>query len=98
VQGMIRRLSDRRVLTYGLSPQADIRDVDVRLGRDGARFDAIVSDALSDRGRTIADLFLPMFGKHNGQNSLAAVAVAAAVEGAAAGWPPPPPRHRMRRS
>src|SRR5438093_1116461 len=36
VQGMIPRFSDRRVLTYGFSPQADIRAVDVQLGRDGA--------------------------------------------------------------
>jgi len=79
VEGMIPGLSDRRVLTYGFSPRADIRAVNVRLGRDGARFDAIVSDALSDRGRTIADLFLPMFGQHNVQNSLAAVAVAEAM-------------------
>jgi len=79
VEGMISRLSDRRVLTYGFSPQADVRAVDVRLGRDGARFDAVVSDALSDRGRTIAELFLPMFGQHNVQNSLAAVAVAEAM-------------------
>ena len=76
VQQMIPKLSDRRVLTYGLSPQADIRAVDVRLGRDGARFDVIVADTLSDRGRTIANLFLPMFGQHNVQNSLAAVAIA----------------------
>jgi len=34
---------------------------------------------LSDRGRTIPDLFLPMFGQHNVQNSLAAVAVAEAL-------------------
>ncbi|MBV8131150.1 MAG: UDP-N-acetylmuramate--L-alanine ligase [Alphaproteobacteria bacterium] len=79
VQGMIPRLSDRRVLTYGFSPQADIRAVDVRLGYDGARFNAIVSDAFSDRGRTITELFLPMFGQHNVQNSLAAVAVAEAM-------------------
>jgi UDP-N-acetylmuramate--alanine ligase len=79
VQGMIPRLSDRRVLTYGFTPQADIRAVDVRLGHEGARFDAIVSDTLSDRGRTIAELFLPMFGEHNVQNSLAAVAVAEAM-------------------
>ena len=45
VQGIIPRLSDRRVLTYGFSAQADIRAVDVQLGRDGARFDAVVSDA-----------------------------------------------------
>ena len=79
VEGLIPKLSDRRVLTYGFSPQADIRAVGVRLGRDGARFDAVVSDALSDRGRTIAELFLPMFGQHNVQNSLAAVAVAEAM-------------------
>jgi UDP-N-acetylmuramate--alanine ligase len=79
VQGMIPKLSDRRVLTYGFSPQADIRAVDVRLGREGARYDIVVSGALSDRGRTIPDLFLPMFGRHNVQNSLAAAAVAEAM-------------------
>jgi UDP-N-acetylmuramate--alanine ligase len=79
VQGMIPKLSDRRVLTYGFSPQADIRAVDVRLGPDGARYDIVISDALSDRGRTIPDLFLPMFGRHNVQNSLAAAAVAEAM-------------------
>jgi UDP-N-acetylmuramate--alanine ligase len=79
VQGMIPRLSDRRVLTYGFSPQADIRAVDIRLARDGARFDAVISGTLSDRARTVPDLFLPMFGQHNVQNSLAAVAVAEAL-------------------
>jgi UDP-N-acetylmuramate--alanine ligase len=79
VQQMIPKLSDRRVLTYGFSPQADIRAVDVQLGRDGARYDIVVSDGLADRGRTIADLFLPMFGRHNVQNSLAVAAVAEAM-------------------
>jgi UDP-N-acetylmuramate--alanine ligase len=79
VQGMIPKLSDRRVLTYGFSPQADIRAVDVRLGRDGASYDIVISDALSERGRTIPNLFLPMFGRHNVQNSLAAAAVAEAM-------------------
>jgi UDP-N-acetylmuramate--alanine ligase len=76
---MIPKLSDRRVLTFGFSPQADIRAVNVRLGGDGARYDIVVSDALADRGRTIPDLFLPMFGGHNVQNSLAAAAVAEAM-------------------
>jgi UDP-N-acetylmuramate--alanine ligase len=79
VQQMIPKLSDRRVLTYGFSPQADIRAVDVQLGRDGARYDIVISDTLADRGRTIPDLFLPMFGLHNVQNSLAAAAVAEAM-------------------
>src|SRR5436190_20869739 len=78
VQQMIPKLSDRRVLTYGFSPQADVRAADVRLGRDGARYDIVVSDTPADRGRTIPDVFLPMFGRHNVQNSLAVAAVAAA--------------------
>ncbi len=79
VQGMIPRLSDRRILTYGFSPQGDIRAVDVRLGHDGARFDVVVADTQSDRARIIPELFLPMFGQHNVQNSLAAVAIAEAM-------------------
>src|SRR6266576_3249216 len=79
VQGIIPSLSDRRVLTYGFSPQADIRAVEVQLGRDGARFDAVISETLSDRARTVPELFLPMFGQHNVQNSLAAVAVSEAL-------------------
>src|SRR6202008_15771 len=59
VQGIIPKLSDRRILTYGFSPQADIRAVDIRPGRDGARFDVVIADTLSDRPRTIRDLFLP---------------------------------------
>jgi UDP-N-acetylmuramate--alanine ligase len=79
VQGMIPKLSDRRVLTYGFSPEADIRATEVRFRRDGASFDIIISDTLSDRGRTIPNLFLPMFGRHNVQNSLAVAAVAEAM-------------------
>jgi UDP-N-acetylmuramate--alanine ligase len=76
VQGMISRLSERRILTYGLSPQADIRATNIRIGGDGTTFDAIATDRASGETRTIAGLFLPMFGNHNVQNSLAAIAVA----------------------
>ncbi|HEV8013922.1 MAG TPA: UDP-N-acetylmuramate--L-alanine ligase [Stellaceae bacterium] len=76
VQGMIPRLSERRIVTYGFSPQAEIRAVDVAIGRDGARYDVVVADRRSSTNRTIAGLTLPMFGRHNVQNSLAVVAVA----------------------
>ncbi len=76
VQGMIPRLSDRRLLTYGFSPQADIRAANVVATRDGSRFDAVITDRTTEQERTIANLFLPMFGDHNVQNALAAVAVA----------------------
>jgi UDP-N-acetylmuramate--alanine ligase len=78
VQGMIPKLSDRRVLTYGFSPQADIRAVELQLGRDGARYDIVIADS-GERGRVVRDLHLPMFGRHNVQNSLAAAAVAEAL-------------------
>ncbi len=76
VQSMIARLSERRILTYGLSPQADIRATNIRLGRDGSHYDAVIADRLGGRERVLAGLFLPMFGEHNVQNSLSALAVA----------------------
>ncbi len=76
VQGLIPRLSDRRILTYGMSPQADIRAVNIEIGPEGARYDVIVTDRLNDATRSINGIKLPMFGLHNIQNSLAAIAVA----------------------
>jgi UDP-N-acetylmuramate--alanine ligase len=76
VQGMIPKLSERRIVTYGLSPQADIRAVNIEIGAAGARYDAVIADRVSASSRTIAGVRLPMFGEHNVQNSLAAIAVA----------------------
>ena len=76
VQRMIPKLAERRVVTYGFSPQADVRAVNVAIDRDGARFDAILTDRHAETTRTIAGLRLPMLGEHNVQNSLAAIAVA----------------------
>jgi UDP-N-acetylmuramate--alanine ligase len=80
VQGMIPRLAERRILTYGLSPQADIRAVNLRLDDGGTRYDVVVVDRATGKSRTIRDLFLAMYGDHNVQNSLAAVAVAAEMK------------------
>jgi UDP-N-acetylmuramate--alanine ligase len=79
VQGILPRLLDRRVVTYGFSPQADVRGLDVRANGEGVRFTAVITDRKSGAGRTAPDLFLPMFGQHNVQNALAALAVAGAV-------------------
>jgi UDP-N-acetylmuramate--alanine ligase len=76
VQSMIARLSERRILTYGLSPQADIRATNIRLGRDGSYYDAVIADRLTGQERVLPGLFLPMFGEHNVQNSLTVLAVA----------------------
>jgi UDP-N-acetylmuramate--alanine ligase len=76
VQGLIPRLSDRRIITYGFNPQADIRAANLRMGPDGCRFDGVVADRVNGRERVLGDLFLPMFGEHNVQNSLTVLAVA----------------------
>ena len=79
VQGILPRLLDRRVVTYGFSPQADVRGIDVRANGEGVRFSAVITDRKTGVRRTVPDLFLPMFGQHNVQNALAALAVAGAV-------------------
>jgi len=76
VQSMIPRVAERRIVTYGMSPQADIRATNIVIGRDGARYDVTIADRLNETSRTIGGLTLTMFGQHNVQNSLAAVAIA----------------------
>ncbi len=76
VQSMIPKVSDRRITTYGMSAQADIRAVNIELGRDGARYDVVIADRRQGTSRTIEGVNLPMYGQHNVQNSLAAISVA----------------------
>ncbi len=76
VQSLIPRVEDRRIITYGFSPQADIRAVDVRQGPGGARYSVVITDRAGGTPRVIDDIQLPMFGLHNIQNSLVCVAIA----------------------
>ncbi|HEX8669647.1 MAG TPA: UDP-N-acetylmuramate--L-alanine ligase [Allosphingosinicella sp.] len=76
VQTIIPRLRDRRVVTYGFAAQADVRGDNVRPVPGGNKFDVTLRDR-SGHLRTIADIELPMPGRHNVQNALAAVGVAA---------------------
>jgi UDP-N-acetylmuramate--alanine ligase len=76
VQALIPRVPDRKIVTYGLNPQADVRATEVELGPEGAKYDIVISDRAGGAARTINGVRLPMFGPHNVQNSLAAVAVA----------------------
>jgi UDP-N-acetylmuramate--alanine ligase len=76
VQALIARVSDRKIVTYGMSPQADIRAVDLRFEKGSAHFNVEVTDRKSGNKRLIEKLHLPMAGQHNVLNSLAAVSVA----------------------
>ncbi len=77
VQSLIPHLQDRKIITYGLSPTAVVRGLNVVLDSHGVRFDAAMSDRVVGGERTIKNIFLPMFGQHNVLNALAAVSVAA---------------------
>jgi UDP-N-acetylmuramate--alanine ligase len=75
VQAVIGAVRDRKVVTYGFSLQADICGVNVRSEDGGNSFDVIVRQrGLEDR--RIEGVHLPMPGRHNVQNALAAIAVA----------------------
>ena len=76
VQAMIPRVSDRKIVTYGLTPQADVRAINIEIGPGGARFDVTVSDRHGTQTHHMTELRLPMYGRHNVQNALAAVAIA----------------------
>jgi UDP-N-acetylmuramate--alanine ligase len=76
VQAMIPRLSDRRIVTYGMSPQADVRATNINVGTNNTTYDVVITDRVHEASRTLGGLKLPMLGWHNVQNSLAAIAVA----------------------
>ncbi|MBO6947276.1 MAG: UDP-N-acetylmuramate--L-alanine ligase [Rhodospirillales bacterium] len=76
VQAMIPRVSDRRIVTYGFSPQADVRAENIQPGPTGTTYDVTISNRKTGESREIKGLQLAMHGLHNVQNSLAAVAIA----------------------
>jgi UDP-N-acetylmuramate--alanine ligase len=75
VQALLPRVRDRRIVTYGFSAQADVRGVNVVPGAGGNRFEVIIRHR-DGTVRSIEDIALPMAGRHNVQNALAAIAVA----------------------
>lgn len=76
VQALIPHLSDRKIITYGLGPVANVRGENVVLDISGANFDVAISDRITGGERRIEGIQVPMFGHHNVLNALAAVAVA----------------------
>ena len=78
VQTLAAQVSDRKVITYGFNPQADIRADNIRMNAEGSIFDVTFAGWLSEDGKEqkITDIHLSMLGKHNVQNSLVALGVA----------------------
>ncbi len=76
VQALVGDIRDRRVITYGRNPQADVRLIDLE-NRDGVQhFSVEIRDRIRQTQLRIDGLELPMPGIHNALNALAAIAVA----------------------
>ncbi|RYG94517.1 MAG: UDP-N-acetylmuramate--L-alanine ligase, partial [Alphaproteobacteria bacterium] len=75
VQQLASKVENRRLVTYGTNPQAEVRVDKIEMGPDGATFDIIVTP-LKGEAVTLERLTLPMPGQHNVLNATAAVAVA----------------------
>ncbi|WP_024508344.1 UDP-N-acetylmuramate--L-alanine ligase [Bradyrhizobium sp. ARR65] len=76
VQTLVGKIEDRRIITYGENPQADARLVDLTAGGGGSTFNVVFRNRKSGATHEIADIVLPMPGRHNASNATAAIAVA----------------------
>jgi len=83
VRQILPRLADRRIITYGFSTGADLSAVDVEPGAWGTRFTvrSLRAGAVGSPGtpKILGEIHLPMPGRHNVLNALAAVAVASSL-------------------
>ena len=75
VQQMASRIENRRLVTYGTNPQAEVRAAGMTMGPEGARFSVQLTSSEGDV-RTLSEVSIPMAGRHNVLNALAAIAVA----------------------
>lgn len=75
VQALIGRVRDRRIITYGASPQADVRLLELEQSPEGSTFSIELTDRTSGERSKVEGLHLPMLGHHNVLNALAAIAV-----------------------
>ena len=96
VQALVAKIEDRRIVTYGRNPQAEVRfrDVVVQRRQDALRRDR--RDRVTGEAETIEDLSISMPGEHNVSNATAAVAVARGI-GIGADDDPPGPGELRRR-
>lgn len=75
VQRLMPEIGNRRIVSYGISPQAAVRAINVTPERGGVTFDVQLAETKDAGARTITAIHLPMPGLYNVQNALAAIAV-----------------------
>jgi UDP-N-acetylmuramate--alanine ligase len=76
VQALVGRIEDRKVITYGENPQADVRFMNVRIDGPRSIFDVEIRRRRTGQVIKLDNLVMPMPGRHNISNATAAIAVA----------------------
>jgi UDP-N-acetylmuramate--alanine ligase len=76
VQSLVGKIEDRRIITYGANPQADVQFTDLAFEGGGSTFKVVFRDRAGGTTHEIKDLVLPMPGRHNVSNATSAIAVA----------------------
>src|SRR5215469_371344 len=75
VQELAAQVENRRLITYGANPQAEIRAMNIGVGAEGSTFDVLISAPTGEAQTLLGDIKLPMAGQHNVLNALAAIAI-----------------------
>ncbi|EJC80307.1 UDP-N-acetylmuramate--alanine ligase [Rhizobium leguminosarum bv. trifolii WSM2297] len=76
VQSLVGRIEDRKIITYGENPQADVRFTNVRIDGTRSIFDVAIRRRRTGQVIELKGLVMPMPGRHNISNATAAIAVA----------------------
>ncbi|HVN01376.1 MAG TPA: UDP-N-acetylmuramate--L-alanine ligase [Caulobacteraceae bacterium] len=74
VQEMAAKVENRRLITYGTNPQAEVRAMNIGVGAEGSTFDVLISGP-GEATTVLGEITLPMAGQHNVLNALAAIAI-----------------------
>jgi UDP-N-acetylmuramate--alanine ligase len=76
VRELAGKIEDRRVITYGEHPDADVRLNGLELNNGVSRFSVIIRDRENGDKTVLDNIAVPMPGQHNALNATAALAVA----------------------
>ncbi|RPD37220.1 UDP-N-acetylmuramate--L-alanine ligase [Candidatus Liberibacter solanacearum] len=76
VLSLVARIQNRKIITYGQHPQADVCYSNIRKYSGRSIFDVTLQGSLTQTPIEIKDLVLPLIGNYNISNASAAIAIA----------------------
>ena len=76
IQKILAKVTNKKIITYGYSPNADIRAINTRFVDGKMIFDVSYKDKVEKNTSFIKNIIFSMLGYHNVLNALAAISVA----------------------